>query len=1017
LPHAELPPDATAHAVDRWRPRTGPALQQSVAVGATPFVGRGDELEWARARLAAAAATEPSVVLISGDAGIGKTALARQIAINAIEGGFFAAAGHAVESASDVGLGPVRGVLRELGRARRFRAAVDTARSAIALRTDRPARSSGGSDRLDQLGVFEVLLDTFVELAGDTPLLLTVEDVQWADRTSVEFLHHLARNLRDARVVVLATVRTDLDRLAGLHQATLVEMQRLAPVHRRHLARLDDTEIRSLARLVTRRHFSEQAIARLLDASGGNPLLVIELLRVDPAQWDHMTGTVDDIVRGAFDGLSARTNATLAVASLTPLAVDAELVARVSQQDLDVVEGDLRDAHTAGILESASGAVRFRHALLADAARRDLLPSQLARLHGRVADSLAEWRGAEPGELAHHLERAGRDVEAIALSIEAARAMAGAFGSVDAVPHYERTMRLLDRVGERGSPAGTTRFDLALEGLECAFYVGDTAAARRATSAAMSLSAPERDHDAWITLLCRASELAWQEGDTEESLRLLADAEGALRAGTGGSARAHVVERRSFHASMAGDGTGSLRLASSAFDLARAAGDLELEIEAQLRVGLAQSMAGNFEIGIATLRDARDRAAAAGHHRSVIRATINLTALHVGAGELATACDEAAAGAALAETLEAPRSWQTHAVAWRVVALVGAGDLVAAARLLDDSTSPPAAAFSAVLDVAGAELAWAAGDLGEARSLIDRVSLAPQDHLGWWLRSELVRRSVCVAEGDLAAAAADIDFTLDLAEFWPDALLLRLCAVAIDATTRDDTGIQEPGRLDALLARAAARADRLRHQGRPIDAEAWWQLVCAGHAVSTGRPSAGYSLAAADAFALCGRPIDEGWALVAACSANDRLSRSDIALRLDARLRRPPSDLADAIAALAAPAHVGPEPGSRTPGQATIAFGDYEVDPDRFELRRRGEVVAAEPQVLELILFFARHPQELLLKERLLDEIWGDRFVSESALTTRVKTARQLLGDDGSRQAVIKTVHRRGYRFVADLRP
>ena len=98
-----------------------------------------------------------------------------------------------------------------------------------------------------------------------------------------------------------------------------------------------------------------------------------------------------------------------------------------------------------------------------------------------------------------------------------------------------------------------------------------------------------------------------------------------------------------------------------------------------------------------------------------------------------------------------------------------------------------------------------------------------------------------------------------------------------------------------------------------------------------------------------------------------------------------------------------------------LAFAGCELDTGAFELRRDGSVVATEPQVFEVLAFLVRHRDRLVSKEELLDEVWGDRFVSESALTSRIKAARRAVGDDGSAQAVIRTVHGRGYRFVADV--
>lgn len=96
-------------------------------------------------------------------------------------------------------------------------------------------------------------------------------------------------------------------------------------------------------------------------------------------------------------------------------------------------------------------------------------------------------------------------------------------------------------------------------------------------------------------------------------------------------------------------------------------------------------------------------------------------------------------------------------------------------------------------------------------------------------------------------------------------------------------------------------------------------------------------------------------------------------------------------------------------------FGDYELDPQRFELRRAGEVVHVERQVFGVLLHLVENHDRVVPKTELLDAVWGSRFVAESTLAGRVKAARAALGDDGHSQQVIATVHGIGYRFVAPV--
>ena len=93
-------------------------------------------------------------------------------------------------------------------------------------------------------------------------------------------------------------------------------------------------------------------------------------------------------------------------------------------------------------------------------------------------------------------------------------------------------------------------------------------------------------------------------------------------------------------------------------------------------------------------------------------------------------------------------------------------------------------------------------------------------------------------------------------------------------------------------------------------------------------------------------------------------------------------------------------------------FETCQLDPARFELHRAGVAVHVEPQVFDVLVYLLAHRDRVVTKTELLDAIWGDRFVSDSTLTSRLKAARRAIGDDGRGQRLIATVHGVGYRFV-----
>lgn len=99
----------------------------------------------------------------------------------------------------------------------------------------------------------------------------------------------------------------------------------------------------------------------------------------------------------------------------------------------------------------------------------------------------------------------------------------------------------------------------------------------------------------------------------------------------------------------------------------------------------------------------------------------------------------------------------------------------------------------------------------------------------------------------------------------------------------------------------------------------------------------------------------------------------------------------------------------------TWQFGDYRLDPDGFELARGGETVHVEPQVLSFIIHLVRHRARMVSKDEIAQIVWPGRIVSDASISSRVRSARLALGDDGVRQQFIRTVHGKGFRFVGEV--
>lgn len=96
-------------------------------------------------------------------------------------------------------------------------------------------------------------------------------------------------------------------------------------------------------------------------------------------------------------------------------------------------------------------------------------------------------------------------------------------------------------------------------------------------------------------------------------------------------------------------------------------------------------------------------------------------------------------------------------------------------------------------------------------------------------------------------------------------------------------------------------------------------------------------------------------------------------------------------------------------------FGSYRLDPERFELSRNGEAVRAEPQVLSLLIYLVRNRHRMVPRDELLDAVWKNRSATEATLSSRVRSARMAVGDEGAHQTVIRTLHGNGFRFIAEV--
>jgi predicted ATPase/DNA-binding CsgD family transcriptional regulator len=426
------------------------------------FVGRVRELGQLGRALDAARAGSGTAALVAGEAGIGKTRLASELAARARDAGFEVLLGRSIDLVgTELPYQPFVEALRPLG--------------ALA-QVDGQAAGS-------QLRAFEETLALLSDRAAAAPVLLVLEDLHWADTSTLDLVVFLAHNLHDRPVLLLGTCRADepssaerVRRLAdGVRRSGAALLLELGPLQREELTAL-------LAA-----HAGTPPPAALTDAivarSEGNPFFAEELLAAAGDQNGTLPRGLRDLLLQRVARLDPAAQGLLRLAAAAGRDVGYPLLRAAAALPEREVRESLRQAVEHGVLVAvqATGSFRFRHALLAEAVYATLLPGEREELHGRLAEELARSGAAAPAELAPHWAAAGRTKEALAASVEAARQAEAVFGLAEAHAHLERALTLWDAVADA---ADLVRVDLAGLCTSAAEAAWNTGAAPRAVELA-----------------------------------------------------------------------------------------------------------------------------------------------------------------------------------------------------------------------------------------------------------------------------------------------------------------------------------------------------------------------------------------------------------------------------------------------------------------------------------------------------------------------------------------------------
>ena len=606
------------------------------------FVGRSGELAQLEAAVARARSGEARTVIVGGEAGVGKSRLVEAFIDRVTADGLTVIAGACLELAEAAPpYGPfveaLRGLVSGVDPARLpallgpWRVELARVMPELVLRT--PPAASPEFDRSGQARLFEIILGVLERVAQRGPLVVVVEDVHWADRSTRDLLAFLVRNLRHAPVLVLVTVRSDaLDRHSPV-LPFLAELQRDERVERIQLPAFGRAEVGQLVAGMTGGTPPGDIVDAILERTNGNAFYAEQLVQASAtAMLPGIAGLppgLADVLRARVAALPDRAREVLRAASAAGRRTDdALLEAVLGLPSRDVADG-LREVIDRGILEpirpapitTGSGAVvpaatagdagyAFHHALLREVVYEELLPGERRRLHAAFAGAMASRREVggvpvSPADLAYHWDAAGDADRAVPAAVGAGRAAEAAFAFTEAARWYARALELWDRVTDATGLAGIDRVTLLQQAAESHLLVGDPARAIALGEQALRVAEAEgRDALVLGHLHDRLRWFQWDAGDhaaaaasLDEALRLIpADPPTMIRA----RALAQLAGVRMY----AGRFPEAAAAATAAIEVARASGGRGEEALALGVLGWVTALRGEAAEGIALYRAA-----------------------------------------------------------------------------------------------------------------------------------------------------------------------------------------------------------------------------------------------------------------------------------------------------------------------------------------------------------------------------------------------------------------------------
>ncbi|MFL5676548.1 MAG: AAA family ATPase [Chloroflexota bacterium] len=809
------------------------------------FVGRSDEFATLVAAARAAQDSNPSIVLVGGEAGVGKSRLVAEAAARFREDGWLVLEGGSVALGDDaLPFGPIVEVLRALARdvdPDTIAAAAGPTLPVLArlvpellpqAATDDGSVMSGssGADWL-QIRIFEGMLSLLDGLAVERPVLLVIEDLHWADRSTRDLLAFLWRNMREERLCIVGTFRSD-----DLHRrhpltAWLAEAERQPHVDRLDLVRFGQRELIDLLTGILGAPPTPRLLESIARRSDGNAFFAEELVAAshrEAGAREHLPDTLRGVLLVRLSQARETAAHLIEVAAVAGREVEHDVLAEVSGASAVDLATAIREAVDAQLLvvDRTAGVERyqFRHALVQEAAYDQLLPSERRALHGAYARAMASrpvpgGGAAEASrlvEIAHHWTAAHESARALPAAIAAGDASRAVFAYGEASRQYELAIELWDLADPADLPAGRDLVGLFDAASASANLVGDASRAVDHARHALELvdarspGTAAADREARALARERLGAAVGLAGDTAISIEALEEAVELLDGTAASTTRARILAGLAANLMLAARASESIGFAREAMEMARTIGDTAIESRAMSILGVDLATLGDIGGGIELLRGSVALADPADDPTIVPRAYANLGSVLEMGGFVEEALEVALAGADQIARFGSELGFLTFLEVNAAAMFIELARYPEAAELLDRNVSRALPGLATIhVHTTLAHLAIRTGDLAAAR----RHLASAEAEAGRIADAQFViDLCACATEiadwdGDPAAAVAIArDGFERLAEMDDGVILGQLAIPAIRAAA--DIAVAARSGRDAVRAAAAVDAAR-----------------------------------------------------------------------------------------------------------------------------------------------------------------------------------------------------------------